>query len=93
MGGYTGVADVVKFHTKGHGADHGRQVDALEQAPHQGQATVDAQVIGQFLDNELDWVSHMRRLHLLSAWKVVGNALIINEKSRDFGAQVTDSGS
>jgi hypothetical protein len=54
------------------GIDHGRQVDALEQAPHQGQATVAAQVVGQLLDNELDWVSHLRRLHLLGAWLLVG---------------------
>jgi len=65
------------------GIDHGRQVDALEQAPHQGQATVAAQVVGQLLDNELDWISHLRHLHLLGLWRDAGITLIINDNPRD----------
>ena len=93
--GDVALEDVAVGNPRAHwvfGIHHGRQFDALEQAPHQGQASVAAQVVGQFLDNELDWVSHLRRLHLLGAWLLVDSSLIMMEKQRVCKDQATDSG-
>ena len=93
--GYVALEDVAVGDASTHrvlGVHHRWQVDALEQAPHQGQATVAAQVVGQLLDNELDWVSHLRRLHLLGAWLFVDSSLIIMGKQGLCRDRVTDSG-
>ena len=74
------------------GIDHGGQVDALEQAPNQGQTAMAAQIVGQLLDNKFHRFSHLIFLHLLGELKMWPKCLIsmgIYPKPR---GEVTDSG-
>jgi hypothetical protein len=72
--------------------DHGGQVDALEQAPNQGQATMAAQIVGQLLDHKIDRICHLRFLHLQGARQMGVKCMICMRIYPDADAQVTDSG-
>ena len=59
--------------------------DAPEQAPHKGQAPAAGQVVGQLLDNELDWASCLRGLHLQGVLLFLDGFFDFNEKNRVLG--------
>jgi len=72
--------------------DHGGQVDALEQAPDQGQATVAAQIVGQLLDNEFNRISHVHFLHPQGEQQIWAKCLLYIGNCHFFVGEVTDSG-
>jgi demethoxyubiquinone hydroxylase (CLK1/Coq7/Cat5 family) len=72
--------------------DHGGQVDALEQAPNQGQATMAAQIVGQLLDHKIDRICHLFFLHPLGERQMRPKCMICMRIYPDADAQVTDSG-
>ena len=62
-----GVKAMAKGDAGEHGVariDKGRQVDAFEHSPHQGQTAVAAQIIRQLFDNKINRFGHERFLHL-----------------------------
>lgn len=72
--------------------DHGRQVDALEQAPHQSQTTMAAQIVGQLLDNKFNRIRHLHFFHLQGEPKMGFKCLICMRIYPYPGLEVTDSG-
>ena len=78
-------------HTRAHGEfgiDQRIDIDALEIFANKSQASMGAQVIGQFFDNE---VGHVR-IHLLGEQYMRTKSLISIGKSTYFDYEVTDSG-
>lgn len=73
--------------------DHRGQIDALEQAPDQGQPTMAAQIVGQLLDYKIDRLRHLFLLHPLGARQMMPKCLIYMGIYPHQGARVTDSGS
>jgi len=74
------------------GIYQGRQVDALEQSPYQGQSALAAELVGQLLDFEVDGIGHVALAHPLGAGLICGRIMYYKRNIAGFEGEVTDSG-
>jgi len=74
------------------GVNQGRQVDALEQPPDQGQSALAAELVGQLLDFKVDGIGHEDCAHPLGAGLIWCRMMYCNGNVSGFEGGVTDSG-